>query len=139
MNLIVGDQKIPFLDRLKKWLALSDSILNQKEMIETIDPETRIKIETAELDFDAEFNRIYASIPSVYFEDIILPSGVEPYTVKYQVDNEDLTGSILIFELQAEDQEIELEVIIESGNQKEKFYILKMADYGKKTTKKRQN
>jgi len=81
------------------------------------------KIETAELDFDAEFNRIYASIPSVYFEDIILPSGVEPYTVKYQVDNEDLTGSILIFELQAEDQEIELEVIIESGNQKEKFYI----------------
>jgi hypothetical protein len=49
MNLIVGDQKIPFLDRLKKWLALSDSILNQKEMIEYIDPDTRVKVETAEI------------------------------------------------------------------------------------------
>ena len=76
-----------------------------------------------ELDFDAEFNRIYALIPSIYKEDLLLPSGQEPFTIEYQIDNEPLIGNVLDFELQPVDQEIELEVIIESGDQKEKYFI----------------
>ena len=81
------------------------------------------KVGKVELDFEAEFQRIYMLIPSTYSEDILLPSGEEPYTVKYQVDNEDLEGNVLSFELQPEDQDIELEIQISSGEEKEKYYI----------------
>lgn len=81
------------------------------------------QIASEELDFETEFNRIYGSVPSIYSEDIILPSGENPFEVEYQVDNEELVGNILPFELLPEDQSIELEVIIRSGEQKEKYYI----------------
>jgi hypothetical protein len=81
------------------------------------------KPEMIELDFDSEFNRIYAEIPSIFSEDIVLPTSTSPFEVEYQVDNEDLVGNILQFELLPEDKDIEVEIKLSSGEEKAKYYI----------------
>jgi len=81
------------------------------------------KPDIVELDFETEFNRIYTEIPSVFSEDIVLPTSQAPYQVEYQVDNEDLLGNILHFELLPEDKDIEVEIKLSSGEEKAKYYI----------------
>lgn len=75
------------------------------------------------LDYDAEFERLYPLIPSTFSEDIVLPSGKEPFEVNYQIDNQDLVGNVISYELLPNDQNIILEIHIRSGEVMEKYYV----------------
>lgn len=80
-------------------------------------------VEPDEVDYDAEFNRIYSLMPSTFSNDILLPSGKDPFLVEYQVENEDLPGNILPFELLPSDDNIIIEVQVKYGGETEKYYI----------------
>lgn len=74
--------------------------------------------------FSAEFSRIIELIPEEFEEDIILPDASGTFTVEYQINNIDVRNNTILFEQLSENKEIELEIKLKYGDEKDKRRII---------------